>query len=146
MDQKTQSDLQRLTKMRDAAANALLAAEEALRDGLTSALSKGERGDQAGLAKMTGYSREYLRTLARVYYRSITRYDDDGSPLIKMPAENVSPQLSYQIRDTDKTTVLATVTGQALLDARAEQLAVYRTTHPGGNIAMVSIAHLLPTK
>lgn len=119
-------------------------ARDRLNEALWQAMEAGGRGTQARLSKEANVSRETLRKL-RVPYRSITRYEDDGRALITMPADNVHPDRSYEIRDTDGKTVLAVVPGQDILDARAEQLAEYLQEVPTRtNIRMVDVTHLLP--
>lgn len=80
----------------------------------------------------------------RRHFRSITRYDGDAA-LIKMPSENVVPGRAYEIRDTDRETVLAEgVTGQELLDARGAQLDGYLEENAERtNIAMVDVSALI---
>lgn len=80
----------------------------------------------------------------RRHFRSITRYDGDAA-LIKMPSENVVPGRLYEIRDTDRETVLAAgVTGQELLDARRAQLEGYLENDPEHtNISMVDVSAII---
>jgi len=77
-------------------------------------------------------------------FRSVTRYDGNAA-LIKMPSENVVPGRVYEIRDTDRETVLAEgVTGQELLHARRAQLEGYLEDDPDrANIAMVDVAAII---
>lgn len=81
---------------------------------------------------------------SRRHFRSVTRYDGDAA-LIKMPSENVVPGRLYEIRDTDRLTVLAEgVTGQELLDARRAQLEGYIEDDPERtNIAMVDVSAII---
>lgn len=80
----------------------------------------------------------------RRHFRSVTRYDGD-SVLIKMPSENVVPGRVYEIRDTDRKTVLAAgVTGQELLDARRAQLERYLEDDPERtNISMIDVSAII---
>ena len=128
----------------EAATAARRDAEQVERDAIIAALTDAEHGDQALTSKITGYSREWLRKIDKVYYRSVTRYHD-GRALITMPSDNVHPNATYEIRDTDKTTVLARVRGQELSDARAHQLADYRASGKDrNNIRLVDVSHLIP--
>lgn len=104
-----------------------------------------EYGGQKRLADETGLSRETLRQLPRRYYRSVTRYGANGEALIKMPADNVTNDRLYEIRDTDKSSVIADrVPGRELLKARHDQLANYRQADPTReNIAVVDVADLI---
>lgn len=96
------------------------------------------------LARITGLSREKLRQLRRPYYRSIIRRDGECA-YIKQPSDNVHPDVDYQIRDDDRATVLAVVSGQTILDLRRRQLAAYLTEDARRtNISMVDVAELLP--
>ncbi|TFV57417.1 ribbon-helix-helix protein, CopG family [Geodermatophilus sp. DF01-2] len=81
---------------------------------------------------------------SRRHFRSVVRYDGDAA-LIKMPSENTVPGRAYEIRDTDRETVLAKgVTGQELLDARRDQLHSYLGEDPERtNIAMVDVSALI---
>lgn len=129
----------------DRAEREALEAQDRRDEAIVLAIENGNRGTQAQIAAEYGVSREYLRQLARRYYRSITRYDGP-SAYITMPADNVVAGRTYEIRDTDKTTVLATVPGQALLDARADQFAAYIQEDPTRtNIRLVDVAEFLPT-
>jgi uncharacterized protein YfbU (UPF0304 family) len=80
----------------------------------------------------------------RRHFRSVTRYDGDAA-LIKMPSENVIPGRAYEIRDTDRETILAEgVTGQELLDERRAQLDGYiEGRAERTNIAMVDVSALI---
>lgn len=80
----------------------------------------------------------------RRYFRSVTRYDGK-SALIKMPSNNVVPSRLYEIRDTDRETVLAAgVTGQELIDARRAQLEHYLEEDPERtNVSMVDVSAII---
>lgn len=80
----------------------------------------------------------------RRHFRSITRYDGDTT-LMKMPSEDVVPGRTYEIRDTDRETILAEgVTGQELLDARRSQLKRYPEGDPElANTALVDVSALI---
>lgn len=116
-----------------------------LNDAIIDALAAKERGDYRIVSEITGYSREYLRTLTRTYYRSIIRRGDRGQAWISMPGNNVHAHAEYEIRDTDKKTVLARVSGQELLDERQDQLGRYLTEKPNRtSIALVDVSRWLP--
>ena len=86
-------------------------------------------------------------TQARRYYRSIVRWEQ-GAAYIKLPSDDsVHPGVVYEIRDTDKHTVLGHATGQQLIAARNEQLAAYLAADPERtNIAMVDVSSFLPPR
>ncbi|TSD94863.1 hypothetical protein FOS14_19675 [Skermania sp. ID1734] len=132
-----------------AAHGRLAAAEESVRaamyERISNELEFAGHGRLSELARITGLSREKLRQLRRPYYRSIVRRDGESAAYIKQPSDNVHPDVDYQIRDTDRTTVLAVVPGQTILDLRRRQLAAYLTEDPRRtNISMVDVAELLP--
>lgn len=81
------------------------------------------------------------------YFRSIIRYSDDGAVYISGPSDNVHRSCWYEIRDMDKTTVLARVKGRKIVNLRREQLKAY-LAQPGPrrrtNIAVIDVSALLP--
>ena len=113
-----------------------------LNDGHPLDFQFGGRGEDVEFA--VAQAQEWARGLTRPYYRSVVRYAD-GSALIKMPSENVIPDVYYEIRDVDKKTVLARgVTGKELIDTRRAQLASYLRADPTRtNTKMVDVAALI---
>lgn len=142
-----QQDLDRLIEMKTAAEEAQARADKARIDfdrAIAYAQQDGKRGDQSTIAIVTNRSRETLRRAARRYYRSIIDRDDNGSAWISMPADTVHADAEYEIRDSDKVTVLARVPGALLIDLRKEQLASYLAADPGRtNVWRVDVSGLL---
>lgn len=82
-------------------------------------------------------------------YRSILKWTAEGCAHIFAPADDLHPHRRYEIRHTDKETVLATVTGQQILDLRRDQLATYLAEPaPRGrtNISLVDVSSLLDVR
>jgi hypothetical protein len=149
MKEEIRARLEERTRQAQAAQEDALGRAQALNDAIVDALRSDvqERGDQRIITDITGFSREYLRTLTRTYYRSIIGYGDQGEAWISMPNdENVHAHVEYEIRDEDKKTVLARVLGQDLLDEREEQLARYVPEDPEHhtNLFKVDVSRWLP--
>lgn len=115
-------------------------------DELATAIAEaGPPGTLTAMATELQVSREWLRRTGRRYYRSVIRRTKDGRMLISMPADNVTAERDYEIRDkASPPNVLAVVKGRSLLDARQEQLEAYLE---GGehltNISVVDVSHLI---
>lgn len=115
-----------------------------LYESLAAELQFAGHGRQMELVRRTGLSRETLRKLSRTYYRSIIRRDG-ACAFISQPGDNLHPDVRYEIRDEDRTTVLGHAMGQQILNLRRQQLAKYLSDNPSRtNIAVVDIAPLLP--
>src|SRR5699024_2731561 len=104
-----------------------------------------EHGSQRRIAEKLGVSRETLRLIRKRFYRSVIRYTDDNRALIMLPADDLTPDRIYEIRDTDKQTVLASgIPGRRLLDERREQLEEYLKGNPQRtNISMVDATEVI---
>lgn len=147
MKDEIRTQLEERTQQAKEAQEDALGRAQALNDAIVDALRSDvqERGDQRIITEITGFSREYLRTLTRTYYRSIIRRGDHGEAWISMPSDNVHAHVNYEIRAEDKKTVLARVKGQQLLDERQDQLTRYRAEKRGRtNIALVDVSLWLP--
>ncbi|RUQ19838.1 hypothetical protein [Kocuria sp. HSID16901] len=143
MKREIRTELEERTQQAQAAQEEALGRAQALNDAIVDALNSDvqERGDQRIITDITGFSREYLRTLTRTYYRSIIRRGQNGEAWISMPSNNVHAHVDYEIRAEDKKTVLARVKGQQLLDERQDQLTRYRAAKRGRtNIALVDVS------
>lgn len=143
-----QQDLDRLYELKTAAEESQAHADKARVD-LDRALAyiqqDGKRGDQSVLSLVTRKSRETLRRVARSYYRSIIDWGADGSAWISMPADTIHADAEYEIRDSDKVTVLTRVPGSFLIDLRENQLANYLAeSSERTNIWRVDVSPLLP--
>lgn len=149
MKEEIRAQLEERTQQAQAAQEEALGRSQELNDAILDALSSDvqERGDQRIITDITGFSREYLRTLTRTYYRSIIRRGVEGQAWISMPSDNVHSHVDYEIRAEDKKTVLARVKGQQLLDERQDQLERYlteETDRDRTNIALVDVSLWLP--
>ena len=111
------------------------------------AIEVGPLGTQAEIARITGLTRERIRTITRPYHRTITRFTDNGLALITLPeSTGIHPDAEYEIRvkQNGTTEVLGVVQGQDLIDAREEQLAHYLAKDPSRtNIRMVDVSGLI---
>lgn len=111
------------------------------------AMQVGPRGTQVEITRITGLTRERIRTITRPYHRTITRFTDDGLALITLPeSTGIHPDAEYEIRvkTEGNVEVLGIVQGQELIDAREEQLSRYLTEDPSRtNIRMVDVSHLV---
>lgn len=138
-------ELRELAKTADDRKRAYLEAKEELDEFVTAIIEHGPHGTQRAIAEELEFTREWLRRTGRRYYRSIIRKTQDGRKLISMPADNVTANREYEIRDKDANAeVVARVMGQDLLDARKEQLEDYRSSGSHrNNIAVVDVSHLI---
>ncbi|TSI17577.1 hypothetical protein [Brevibacterium aurantiacum] len=138
-------ELRRRARTADDLKREYLEAKEELDEYVTTILERGPHGTQRAIAEELEFTREWLRRTGRRYYRSIIRRTQDGRKLISMPANNVTADRDYEIRDKDvNTEVVARVTGQELLDARREQLDAYKMSGTQrNNIAVVDVSHLI---
>lgn len=138
------NDLETLIERHRSAAALASEAQAELYESLAREMESPEHGQIQRLAEITGLSRETLRRLGKTYYRSILHWNGDEA-LIKQPSDSLHPEVVYEIRDTDRKTVLAKVRGQEIIDLRHRQLADYLANNPDRtNISLVDVSSLLP--
>lgn len=144
MSQTENDDLTSTIERHNSAAEEEKKARLELYETLGTELEFAEHGRRAEIARLTGLSRETLRRLGKTYYRSVIRWDGPRA-MIKQPSDALHPGSVYEIRDTDRETVLAKVKGQDIIDLRRRQLVEYLSENPDRtNISMVDISSLLP--